>query len=838
MYRRGAQRIKFQIRSCDDSSCSGESFVGPDGLTTSFYSETTTSTITLPSKTITSMSRNQYFQYRAILETSSSTLNAELKSVTLANTGAGVAGVTVTQSGGTTAIVEGGATDSYTIVLDAQTIEDTSVSVSPNSECTVSTSTIVFSSSTWSNAVTVTVTPTNDSVAEGAHVCTITHTAASSDSDYNGITISSVSATVTDNDTAGVTITESGGSTTITEAGATDTYTVVLDSAPTSTVTVALSLSDATQASLSTSSIAFTSSNWSEAVTVTLTPTNDSVAEGSHTVTVSHTVTSANWNYNGITVNSVVASITDNDSAGVTVTESGGSLVLTEAGVTDTYTVVLTSAPTSTVTIIVTPDSQTTVSTSSIAFTSSNWSDAVTVTVTPVDDSIAEGTHVSTITHTSESANSNYNGITVTSATADITDNDTAGVTVTQSGGATSVSEAGSTDTYTLVLDSAPTSTVLITITGSADISLSTSSVQFSSANWDTAVTITVTAVNDSTVEGSETTTLIHTVTSDNWNYNGIVVDSVSASITDNDVASSGGDNNNSGASPPQPPAPVFQNESSSDPSPVALVVPLRVSVDAPINFSAAGQNHSIRQVGVATDAQITVLIQSDPITVTLKKQKPQDVDLDNDKKIDIQLLYLGKKNGIPEIETKIFGQSDPKRLPFSINQGASTTSIQSVILYFQVKNVAWMAISENKNFASASFVPFKNEYAWKLSNGFGTKTVYARLRSSAGGTIDLSDSIVYESKISAPPSVPKLSSIENKSSVIFSRFLKKGMTGEDVRALQSILQTLGFMEKAVTTNFYGMLTEQAVKKFQKSQGIDSVGYVGPATRKALNAIK
>ena len=43
----------------------------------------------------------------------------------------------------------------------------------------------------------------NDSAAEGSHTGTITHTVSSSDANYNGLSVSSVSVSITDNDTAG-----------------------------------------------------------------------------------------------------------------------------------------------------------------------------------------------------------------------------------------------------------------------------------------------------------------------------------------------------------------------------------------------------------------------------------------------------------------------------------------------------------------------------------------------------------------------------------------------------------------------------------------------------------
>jgi hypothetical protein len=66
----------------------------------------------------------------------------------------------------------------------------------------------------------------DDDIAEGNHNGTISHSAMSNDTNYNGIGIKNVSVTITDNDGAGVSLTPS--SVTATEGGATGSYTVVV----------------------------------------------------------------------------------------------------------------------------------------------------------------------------------------------------------------------------------------------------------------------------------------------------------------------------------------------------------------------------------------------------------------------------------------------------------------------------------------------------------------------------------------------------------------------------------------------------------------------------------
>ncbi len=76
-----------------------------------------------------------------------------------------------------------------------------------------------------------------------------------------------------------------------------------------------------------------------------------------------------------------------------------------------------------------------------------------------------------------------------------------------------------------------------------------------------------------------------------------------------------------------------------------------------------------------------------------------------------------------------------------------------------------------------------------------------------------------------------------------FTRDLYKGITSPDVRALQIFLNSKGFMVAGAgvgspgkETNYFGLATEVAVKKFQVAHGIKPInGRVGPLTRATLN---
>jgi Ca2+-binding RTX toxin-like protein len=95
-----------------------------------------------------------------------------------------------------------------------------------------------------------------------------------------------------------------------------------------------------------------------------------------------------------------------------------------EGGATDTYTVQLTSKPTSNVVVTLTTDQQVSVVPVTLTFTPDNWNVDQTVTVQAVDDQVVEGNHSGKVSHTASSRDANYDGILIAQVTAGITDND------------------------------------------------------------------------------------------------------------------------------------------------------------------------------------------------------------------------------------------------------------------------------------------------------------------------------------------------------------------------------------------------------------------------------
>lgn len=67
---------------------------------------------------------------------------------------------------------------------------------------------------------------------------------------------------------------------------------------------------------------------------------------------------------------------------------------------------------------------------------------------------------------------------------------------------------------------------------------------------------------------------------------------------------------------------------------------------------------------------------------------------------------------------------------------------------------------------------------------------------------------------------------------------LKKGTKGDQVKALQALLIGYGYdLGRTGVDGSFGSLTDQAVRKYQSRNGLETDGSVGPATwRKLLGA--
>ena len=436
--------------------------------------------------------------------------------------------------------IDENATDTYTVVLDADPTGDVVIAMtSSDTNIVTVTPSLTFTTNNWATPQIVTVTSVLDINVDKAVY--VSHTVTGGG--YNAVTMSDILVHVSDvpgefvNKTCKFwliicvtwqwevikpqSIIQSATSATIAEA-ATSTYTVVLSKKPTSDVTIRLTSSDTTAATV-TPLLTFTRSNWSSPQMVTITGVNDNDAVR-EIVTISHAISGGG--YDTLSTANFIATMIDDDTAGIT--QSVTSATIAESA-TATYTVVLDSEPTSDVTIRLT-SSDTTAATVTplLTFTRSNWSSPQMVTITGVNDNDAVR-EIVTISHAISGGG--YDTLSTANFIATMIDDDTAGIT--QSVTSATIAESA-TATYTVVLDSEPTSDVTIRLTSSDTTAATvTPLLTFTRSNWSSPQMVTITGVNDGDT-ANETVVISHAISG--GGYDALSMTNFTATMIDDDI--------------------------------------------------------------------------------------------------------------------------------------------------------------------------------------------------------------------------------------------------------------------------------------------------------------
>ena len=336
----------------------------------------------------------------------------------------------------------------------------------------------------------------------------------------------------------GVTVTPTNNLFT-TQTGGTASFTVVLEAPPTANVTINVNSSDTSEGMVDQSALTFTSSNWSTPQTVTITGQNDSVAAGSVPYTiVLAPASSTDARYNGIDPSDV--SVININNSGDNITASTATFTTTDRGGTATFTVNLTAQP---VADVVVPlfSSNTgigTVSPASLTFTAANYATAQTVTVTGAVDLKADGNQAyNIIIGPAASADMGYNGVHGPTVSGSNLDTDTAGFVLSSTN--LVVSESGSIATFTVALNSQPTANVTLNLLSSdlTEGTVSPASRTFTTSNWNTPQTVTVTGVDDLVMDGNILWHVTSSISSSDALYAGLTPPSVAVTTLDNEAA-------------------------------------------------------------------------------------------------------------------------------------------------------------------------------------------------------------------------------------------------------------------------------------------------------------
>ena len=284
-------------------------------------------------------------------------------------------------------VPEGG-DETYTVVLTSEPTGEVTVtpSVSGDADVTVS-SALTFTATDWDQAQTVTVSAAQD-VDAANDTATIEHAVSGADYGDSSATADDVPVTVEDDET-GLTLTVNPTAVDEDASGISVTVTGTLDGVtrdePT-TLTVSVGASDdaaiagTDYVAVDDLSLTIPSGQASGTASFTFTPLEDRIDERVEAVSITGTIQDA-----GFTVIGTTVSINDNDERGVTV--SPAELVVAE-GASATYTVVLDTEPTDTVTVTpsVSASPDVTFEPSSLTFTLSDWATAQTMTVSATED--------------------------------------------------------------------------------------------------------------------------------------------------------------------------------------------------------------------------------------------------------------------------------------------------------------------------------------------------------------------------------------------------------------------------------------------------------------------
>ena len=308
-------------------------------------------------------------------------------------------------------------------------------------------------------------------------------------------------------DNAGITVSSVSSNTT--EAGGTATFTAVLDTMPNADVTLHLKSSNAAEGVVWPATLTFTPADWNAAQTATVTGVDDLVVDGDVTYFITVAAASLDLNYDGNTVDVSVTNL-DDDMAGFTLGKT--TAMVSEPNAAETVTVVLTAAPLTNVLFSVTSGDtgEVTVAPGTLTFTPADWNVPQTVTLTAVDDTVVDGPQISTVTVSVVAASSDdaWDSLPDRTLTVRTLDNDGPGLALSKT--TSRVSEPHTGDTVTVVLTAAPLTNVVFSVTGGdpSEARVAPGTLTFTPADWNVPQAVTLTAVDDTVVDGPQISTV------------------------------------------------------------------------------------------------------------------------------------------------------------------------------------------------------------------------------------------------------------------------------------------------------------------------------------------
>ncbi len=462
--------------------------------------------------------------------------------ILLTNEDKDTAAVIVNPTSGLITSEDGITTDDFNIRLSCEPSADVIIELSSSnsSEGDATVAFITLNSANWLTGVNVTVEGADDDIDDDDQGYTIlTSLSESTDGNFDKLPVANVSVTNIDDDSYGINVSPTSGLTT-TESSGTATFTIVLNSEPTGNVTIDLASNDPGEGTVSPSTVTFTSGNWGMPVLFTVTGQDDQVEDGDiqYDIVTDAALSPGDSNYDGLNASDVNITNTDNDNAGIWISQLANITTDEDGGYTD-LSIHLQSQPLSTIVLEITSDdaSEGTVSVGTLSFTTSNWITNQQVRINGEDDDFIDGNVNYNITVSVFSGDTTYVKESDIIISAQNADNDVA--TVNLSTTTVSTTEGGGTGSVSFTLNSQPSHDVTLTFAGvdATEGSISVGSITFTSGNWNVPQVVTFTGEDDEIQDGPITYIVTTTASSSDGNYNGLAVSDISVTNSDNDVA-------------------------------------------------------------------------------------------------------------------------------------------------------------------------------------------------------------------------------------------------------------------------------------------------------------
>ncbi len=239
------------------------------------------------------------------------------------------------------------------------------------------------------------------------------------------------------------------------------------------------------------------------------------------------------------------------------VSQTDGDTLVKEGEIIDSFDVVLDSAPTADVTVVVDPNVAISSTSQEImlntagagesitlTFTTTDWDTPQTVQVTAVDDTNPEPIKQAVVQFVLSSADAAFDGGYITAVPVTVIDDDSAAYGIVETDDDTIVDEEGETsDTFTVALETAPTADVTVTLdelNDPNDVLVSPTTLTFTPADFDTPQTVTVTAIDDADIEAHPHNAPVRlTAASTDLEYDGLAID-VIVSVNENECGAIG----------------------------------------------------------------------------------------------------------------------------------------------------------------------------------------------------------------------------------------------------------------------------------------------------------